>query len=380
MAHALSQNLARLRAAKGLTQQALADLAGISRVCYRDIEKGRATPREGTAQSLAKALNVSVFELFEPPPRLKSLRFRSCKTLKARERAERDQLIVETYDWLLDFNELEDVLGGKNTFDLPSRTPRSREDIADIAEDVRRTLAEACDACLPPLTDLLEDAGIKVRTFEKNSDKLNGFCLGSEDGGPAIAVNVRESIPVERRIFTAAHELGHLVLHASSFDPEQTREDEKQEREANDFASYFLMPRQRFRDEWNRNAGLTWYDRVIKTKRTFRVSWMTVLFRLSEETGQAVGDQIMRFKAIHNRRTGRPLLLKKEPDGISRVAFTKQSEPDRLDRYDFIEDRFCRLVREAVEREEIGVSRAAEMMRLSINEMRERIEEWRKFE
>lgn len=378
MAQILGLNLGRLRAVNGLTQQALADLAGISRVCYRDIEKGIAQPREATLRSLAKALNVSTFELFEAPPKLKSLRFRSRKTLKPREKAERDQLIFETYDWLMDFKELEELLGDRRTFDLGESLGRGSS-IPEIAENVRLKLARNCQSCLPPLTDLLEDAGIKIRTFDKHSDKLNGFCLGGEDGEPAIAVNTRDSIPVERRIFTAAHELGHLVLHANSFDPEQTQEDEKQEKEANEFASYFLMPRGRFKEEWNRNAGLTWFDRVIKTKRTFRVSWMTVLFRLAEETGQDVGDQIMLFKRTHRQRLGRPLRLQVEPNGLLPVAFSKQSEPERLDRYDFIEDRFCRLVREAVEKEKIGVSRAAEMMRLSINEMRERIGEWRAF-
>ena len=53
----LAINLMRLRKLNSLTQQDVADAAGISRVAYRNLEKGDAEPRQGTLHSLAKALN-----------------------------------------------------------------------------------------------------------------------------------------------------------------------------------------------------------------------------------------------------------------------------------------------------------------------------------
>ena len=55
-------------------------------------------------------------------------------------------------------------------------------------------------------------------------------------------VNVRERIPVERRIFSAAHELGHLILHLNAYDVSKEVENEKEETDANLFAAHFLMP------------------------------------------------------------------------------------------------------------------------------------------
>lgn len=56
----------RLRKMNSLTQQDVADAAGISRVAYRNLKKGAAQPRQKTLQALADALNASVFDLLAP--------------------------------------------------------------------------------------------------------------------------------------------------------------------------------------------------------------------------------------------------------------------------------------------------------------------------
>ena len=95
-----------------------------------------------------------------------------------------------------------------------------------------------------------------------------------------MVVNVWEKLPVERRIFSAAHELGHLVLHQNSLDMDQTEEDKAEEAEANSFADHFLMPNEGFIKDWNEAAGLSMVDRVFKIKRLYSVSYKAVLHRL----------------------------------------------------------------------------------------------------
>ena len=56
----LARNLARLRAKKKITQQALSDLSGISRVEIARIETGRLNPGTATTAALAKALGVTL--------------------------------------------------------------------------------------------------------------------------------------------------------------------------------------------------------------------------------------------------------------------------------------------------------------------------------
>ena len=107
--------------------------------------------------------------------------------------------------------------------------------------------------------------------------------VSSADGGTAIAVNTDESIPIERQIFTAAHELGHLLLHSESYEADQAEEDAQQESEASMFASHFLMPDRGFEQVWSDSRGLPWVQSVLHAKRVFRVSYKTVLRRLIEE-------------------------------------------------------------------------------------------------
>ena len=54
----------------------------------------------------------------------------------------------------------------------------------------------------------------------------------------------------------------------------------------------------------------------------------------------------------------------------------RAQEPERLSPADFEEDRLSRLVRLAVEREEISLARGAEILGLPLSAMRERASSW----
>ncbi|MGE0614912.1 MAG: helix-turn-helix domain-containing protein [Bacteriovoracia bacterium] len=72
---ALAKNLAHLRAARGLTQQTLAQLAGIPRSTVTHIESGVGNPSLANLWRLAAALQVSIEELLaRPRPRVKHVR------------------------------------------------------------------------------------------------------------------------------------------------------------------------------------------------------------------------------------------------------------------------------------------------------------------
>ena len=65
--HYLGTALRRLRRERGLTQRALGELAGVSRVTVAVLETGsRATADAATVERLARALGVSPAEFFAP--------------------------------------------------------------------------------------------------------------------------------------------------------------------------------------------------------------------------------------------------------------------------------------------------------------------------
>jgi transcriptional regulator with XRE-family HTH domain len=63
----LAVNVRRLREARGLSQQRLADLSGIPRPTWASLETGTANPTLTVLSKAAAAFNVSIEELIGPP-------------------------------------------------------------------------------------------------------------------------------------------------------------------------------------------------------------------------------------------------------------------------------------------------------------------------
>ena len=57
--------LAQVRKAKGLSQDRLAELSGVSRITISRIESGNESPRVQTLQTLARALKVKLTDILE---------------------------------------------------------------------------------------------------------------------------------------------------------------------------------------------------------------------------------------------------------------------------------------------------------------------------
>lgn len=373
-------NLRRIREAKSWTQSQVADLAGISRVAYRNIENGNSTPKVSTLQNIASGVGVKLQDLFVPVRTLKKVRFRASKKMTSR-----DNILTEVVRWLDDFNYLEKLLNDRIDYRFKTLTrklssmPRGDDRAKYAAEQVRKKLKLKEKEPIRDIAGLLESCGIKVYPLSLVSDGFFGLSVAEEDGGPAVIVNVWERISVERWIFSAAHELGHLLLHLDAFNVEESAEDKDQENEANVFASHFLMPEKAFVSEWADTYGLPFVDRILKVKRIFQVSYKTVLYRLSESVGNSIWGK---FQSAYKLRTGKTLSITDEPEALSPDRFQqspevlRSQEPDSLSPSHFIEDRLSRLVRNAIEKDEITMSRGAEILRLDLEAMREIVSSW----
>jgi Zn-dependent peptidase ImmA (M78 family)/DNA-binding XRE family transcriptional regulator len=373
-------NLRILRIMKGLTQDEIAEKAGITRYAYQKIESGESIPRVSTLQEITKAMDIKLQDVFEPIEMPTAVRFRANKNMKTR-----DEIIWDSVSWLRRFNELEECVNEKKEYLFRELTEElkkfnQKERPKKAAVKTRRFLYEKGilksenenirDSC-----GLLESSGIKVYPKVIASDSFFGLSIGPRDGGPAIIVNVWERISVERWIFTASHELGHLLLHLDSYNINEFEEDRKQELEANTFAGYFLMPENVFKEEWKDTSGLPFHKRVLKIKRIFQVSFKTVLYRLdSEGMGNDVWKRFyFEFSQIYGKSLGRS----DEPNALSADNFLnsypealRAHEPENLSHMDFIPDRLARLVELGVKSGKISLSRSAEILNRSIEEMR----------
>ncbi len=120
---------------------------------------------------------------------------------------------------------------------------------------------------LPNLVQLAESRGVRVFTLPPFADVVDAYSIWRDDV-PYVFL-ARRKTP-ERIRFDVAHEIGHLVLHSN--EPGETTE---QEREADAFASEFLMP----------EAGLDEYVRfnatvpeLLKVRDFFKVSAMALAY------------------------------------------------------------------------------------------------------
>ena len=115
---------------------------------------------------------------------------------------------------------------------------------------------EVSKLCRAKVALAFDRAGIEApQEFWKNSSPLAGFLFANADGGYIL---VNHDDPVPRRRFSAAHELGHFLLHFRSVETDPVsgyfQEDEiitemdednnlaAMERQANMFAAEMLMP------------------------------------------------------------------------------------------------------------------------------------------
>lgn len=370
----LSKNVRRYMRLQKLSIPQLAAKSELGTATLSNILNDKSSPNSTTLIKISKALGVSFPQLLADTPKLKTLRFRTNSKLSAREVAERDQLEIDSAIWLNNYVNLENLIDIKNHFKFDNI---ETSDPVEAAREVRKISKIKDDEPVYDLVSLIENAGIKLYLHDFNFQKTFGLSVNREDGGPAIIVNNSENISVERKIFTIAHELGHLILHKNSFDGEVSEENETEEKQADMFAAELLMPQKAFEKQWEAHSGISWVDAVLQIKQYFGVSYKTVLYRLNSLIGSRYrpGYLYTEFSKLYRMKYGHDLKNHYEPNSISEITPAKD-EPKELSSFNFTEERFERLVRMAYEQEKISISRAAEILNLSAEEMRERVAEW----
>lgn len=371
----LGRNVRRYMKLQNLSIPQLAEKSGLGTATLSNILNGKkASPNSSTLIKISTALGVSFPDLLAEIPKLKTLRFRTRSRLTAREIAEREQLEIDSAIWLKNYVELEELTETKLVFKFDKITAANP---IDAAKEVRKLCNKKNDEPIYDLISLIEEAGIKLYFNDFNFQKTFGLSVNKEDGGPAIIVNNSEAISVERKLFTIAHELGHLILHKSSFNGEVEEENNTEEKQADMFAGELLMPEEAFFKQWEAHRGISWIDAVLQIKQYFGVSYQTVLYRLNDLMKDRFPSGYLHkeFARLYRLKYGHDLKNHYEPNSISDIAPAKD-EPKELSSFNFTEERFERLVRQAYEQEKISISRAAEILNLSAEEIRERVAEW----
>lgn len=239
-----------------MTKAALADAAGISTRSLSKYERGEAEASPFTIARLADALRFPVAFLYGDTldePTVDGVSFRSLSRLSARERDQSlasGALALRFADWI------------GERFDLPDPdVPRyDGIDPENAAEAVREQWGLG-ERPISNIVHLLEAHGVRAFSLVEECHDVDAFSFW-RGSLPYVFLNTIKTVEHSRA--DAAHELGHLVIHAHGGPSGRAAE-----HEAHAFAAAFLMPRNSVLARVPRGATLS---QIIAAKGHWKVA------------------------------------------------------------------------------------------------------------
>lgn len=262
------QRLSLARKRRKHTKKSLAEAVGVTPLTLTRLEAGENQPEEETIKKLSSALNFPMQFFFGDDIEginCEGVSFRKLSTLTIKDRdasLASGEFGVMFTDWVT------------NRFNLPEL------DIPDLsadytAEGAALALREYWGLGQSPINDvikLLESKGVRILSLKEDIKAVDAFSFW-RNKTPYIFLNSFKT--VERSRFDAAHELGHLVMHVGG----RLDHGKAIEREADTFASCFLMPEGDVRSEIVRNPTIEY---LVEKKVRWKVSLASLCYRLNK--------------------------------------------------------------------------------------------------
>lgn len=185
---------------------------------------------------------------------------------------------------------------------------QNSDSLEEITLNIRKMMGLHDD----PIEDMLEVVelmGIVAVKFGYDEEKVDAFSalteLNNKSYFTIVTGNKRSFF---RQQFSLAHELGHWILH-KDYVPEELHKEEYKlmEKEANEFAAAFLMPAQKFGDDF-KNIDLQ-LSSLLNLKKKWNVSIAAIIERAHQLQLITIEkkSQLYRKMNYHNWRNPEPL-------------------------------------------------------------------------
>lgn len=275
------------REAAGLTQSDVAETLGIAQVTVSRWENNARRPEEDDLARLAELYGVTP-SFFSAPAREAGLTAGDLHyRRKARVKVSDVKQLEAVTNWLrIGSTRLLNEVTVEPTLDIP-QLPIDDHTPEEAARHVRRYWHLPIGA-IDNLTHLLEMAGVIIVVGDFPADGLDGVSMWA---GPWPVMYLSRAAPIDRRRFTMAHELGHLVIHREYYD------EANGENQANRFAAELLMPAEQIRPKLRR---LT-VRNAANLKLEWRVS-IAALIQRAKDVKAITKDDATR---LHKQRSAR---------------------------------------------------------------------------
>lgn len=264
------QRLTFARKRRGMNMTQLARAIEVDLRSVSGYEKGEYEPKEDRLEVISKVLGFPATFFIQPDIEELSPDSASFRAMSKMSAAKRD-IALSAGGIALLLNEAIEARFNLPAVDLPDL---SREPNPEAAADALRRHWGLGELPVKNMIHLLESKGIRVFSLAIDAQEVDAFSLWREDR-PFVLLNTRKSS--ERSRFDCGHELGHLAIHRHG----EQRLDGSQtiEREADAFASAFLMPRSSVLGYAIRMPTI---DQLIQLKRIWGVSVAALNYRLHQ--------------------------------------------------------------------------------------------------
>ena len=307
------------RESRGLSQSKLSELLGVTQATLSRFEKGVLTVTPEAVSKMANVLNypASFFE--------KDICIVGETSLFYRKRASmtvKDLSILESKISILSKG-IDELMESINIPELriPSVEPSVDNSPQEIAYKVRNFLGVPAGP-IDKIVSLLEKNGVIVMFLDVDDmEKFDGLTMFTMNQAPVIWIN--RNIPNDRKRFSLAHELGHLVMHLRSDNLEKS--EEQKELEANEFAGEFLMPKSQcevdlFKLKYKDLGMKKYYWKVSKAAIIYRAKELKCI---SEETARYLYVTLGRYGERKNESVQVPI---DEPQIVKKMYSLHVSE------------------------------------------------------
>lgn len=352
--------LARKR--RGLTKRALAKEVGVTDRSITAYESGETVPESQTIEKIANALRFPINFFFADDVEELPVEVASFRALTKMTAAQRDialsagsvALILSRWieskfdlplpdfpeDYRISANENRSIVSKQVSSEGDQFPSFDQRNDPESAAEMLRRYWDLGELPIKSMIALLESKGVRVFSLSVDAREVDAFSMWY-DGTPFVFLNTKKT--AERCRFDAAHELGHLVMHRHG-----APQGQEAEKEANAFASAFLMPRRSVLANAPRTATL---KSLIAHKKFWNVSAAALNYRL--HSLRLTTDWTYRTLCIDLAKLGRDhepesspfessQVLKKvfsslREDGISKSDVAKELliQPEELDELTF---------------------------------------------
>ena len=339
------ERLKSARKMNGFSMQELADKMNnvVSKQAIGKYELGVMKPDSEILSAICKALNVRPdYFLREGKITLENVEFRKLTRLSKKDI---EKIREQTIDFLERYFELENLLGIDSKFNNPLKdTVIDHESQIEEAVVKLRKSWKIESNHVPNLIKLFEDQGIKV--FEIDApDSFSGLAT-YVNNSPVVVLNSNLNHVLDRKRFTALHELAHLLLKFSrKFDQKQI------EKLCYAFSGAFLMPKELFINEFGGVRHNVFIEELKFMKQNFGISMQAIMARAKNL--ELISEQYYKTFSIQ----------------FSKLGFRKK-EPGAYQGYES-SNRFFQLLYRAVAEEIISLSKAASLNNQKLADFRE---------